>query len=249
MTKNPINVLSLFDGMSCGQIALNRAKIKYNNYYASEIDKYAITVTQANYPDTIQLGDVSKLRTRTLPKIDLLIGGSPCFAGTTKIICKNKLKDIKNIKIGDKVLTHKNKYQKVINIGHSDSVIYKLVSQSGTTTKTTGDHPYYVRERIKKWNNQKRTYEFLFNKPAWKPVKRICKNDYVGTPILRTNSNPDSLTLEEAQKDGIIDDYERETLDRLKEKLLANAEQIAEADGIISEDEVRLLIKIGKALK
>lgn len=73
-----MNVLSLFDGMSCGQIALNRVGIKYNNYYSSEIDKYSIQVTQHNYPDTIQLGDITKLDGKQLPKIDLLIGGSPC---------------------------------------------------------------------------------------------------------------------------------------------------------------------------
>lgn len=72
------NVFSLFDGMSCGQIALNRANIKYDNYYACEIDKYAIQVTQHNYPNTIQLGDVTKISGYNLPKIDLLIGGSPC---------------------------------------------------------------------------------------------------------------------------------------------------------------------------
>ena len=80
-----MNVLSLFDGMSCGQIALERAGIKYDNYFASEIDKHAIKVTQANYPNTIQLGDVTKVKGSDLPKIDLLIGGSPCqgfsFAG------------------------------------------------------------------------------------------------------------------------------------------------------------------------
>lgn len=53
-----MNALSLFDGMSCGQIALNRAEIKYKNYFSSEIDKYAIKITQKNYPKTIQLGDV-----------------------------------------------------------------------------------------------------------------------------------------------------------------------------------------------
>ena len=73
-----MNVLSLFDGMSCGQIALNKANIPYENYYASEIDKHAIKVTQHNYPNTIQLGDVTQVDTSTLPKIDLLIGGSPC---------------------------------------------------------------------------------------------------------------------------------------------------------------------------
>lgn len=73
-----MNVLSLFDGISCGQIALNRANIKYDNYFASEIDKHAIKVTQFNYPNTIQLGDVTKIQGKDLPKIDLLIGGSPC---------------------------------------------------------------------------------------------------------------------------------------------------------------------------
>ena len=80
-----INVLSLFDGMSCGQIALERCGIKVNNYFASEIDKYAIQVTQKNYPQTEQIGDVLDLKATDLPKIDLLIGGSPCqgfsFAG------------------------------------------------------------------------------------------------------------------------------------------------------------------------
>jgi DNA-cytosine methyltransferase len=80
-----MNVLSLFDGMSCGRIALDRAGIRVNNYFASEIDKHAIQVAMANYPDTVQLGDVAKWREWDLPKIDLLIGGSPCqgfsFAG------------------------------------------------------------------------------------------------------------------------------------------------------------------------
>ena len=73
-----INVLSLFDGISCGQIALERAGIKVSNYFASEIDKNAIKVTQHNYPSTIQLGSVIDVKAENLPKIDLLIGGSPC---------------------------------------------------------------------------------------------------------------------------------------------------------------------------
>lgn len=76
--KEKINVLSLFDGMSCGQIALNKVGIEYENYFASEIDKHAIKVTQANYPNTKQLGNVVDIKAKDLPKIDLLIGGSPC---------------------------------------------------------------------------------------------------------------------------------------------------------------------------
>lgn len=75
-----MNVLSLFDGISCGQVALNRAGIKYDNYYASEIDKYAISVVQHNYPNTIQLGDVKKWGEWDIDfsKIDLILAGFPC---------------------------------------------------------------------------------------------------------------------------------------------------------------------------
>ena len=80
-----MNVLSLFDGMSCGQIALERAGIEYDNYYASEIDKYAIKAATSNYPGTTEIGDICNVYAWGLPKIDLLIGGSPCqgfsFAG------------------------------------------------------------------------------------------------------------------------------------------------------------------------
>jgi DNA (cytosine-5)-methyltransferase 1 len=83
-----LNILSLFDGMSCGQQALERAGIEVDNYFASEIDKYAMQVTMANYPDTKQLGSVVNVNGSDLPKIDLLIGGSPCqsfsFAGKRK---------------------------------------------------------------------------------------------------------------------------------------------------------------------
>lgn len=71
-------VLSVFDGMSCGQLALQRAGIEYKEYYASEIDKHAIAVTQHNFPNTKQLGSITELKTENLPIIDLFIGGSPC---------------------------------------------------------------------------------------------------------------------------------------------------------------------------
>ena len=80
-----MNVLSLFDGMSCGQIALEKSGFQVDKYFASEIDKYAMQVARANYPDMVHLGDVRDVSADDLPQIDLLIGGSPCqgfsFAG------------------------------------------------------------------------------------------------------------------------------------------------------------------------
>lgn len=73
-----LNVLSLFDGMSCGRLALDRAGIKYNKYYASEIDKYASAVARYNFPDTIFVGDIRGLKGDDFKNIDMIIGGSPC---------------------------------------------------------------------------------------------------------------------------------------------------------------------------
>ena len=80
-----MKVLSLFDGMSCGRIALDRLGIPVEKYYASEIDKYAIQVSQANYPDIIQVGDICDLDPKDYMDVDLMLAGSPCqgfsFAG------------------------------------------------------------------------------------------------------------------------------------------------------------------------
>lgn len=73
-----MNVLSLFDGISCGHVALMRGGYSVDSYFASEIDQNAIKVTQNNFPETKQLGDVQQVHATELPKIDLLIGGSPC---------------------------------------------------------------------------------------------------------------------------------------------------------------------------
>ena len=79
-----MNVLSLFDGMSCGQIALKNLGVKVDNYYASEIDKYAIKIAKKNFPDMIHVGDVTQVESKHFgadgfdTKIDLIMGGSPC---------------------------------------------------------------------------------------------------------------------------------------------------------------------------
>ena len=83
--KKGLIVLSLFDGISCGRIALERANIKVSKYYSSEIDKNAIKVSESNYPDIIRLGDIIKWKKWKIEKPDIILAGSPCqgfsFAG------------------------------------------------------------------------------------------------------------------------------------------------------------------------
>ena len=104
-----MNVLSLFDGISCGQVALDRAGIKIDNYYASEIKKHAIRVTQKHFPNTIQIGDVTKVKYKDgilytengefkVGKINLLIGGSPCQNFSMARACMYEIDGLKGNK-------------------------------------------------------------------------------------------------------------------------------------------------------
>lgn len=148
--EKKINVLSLFDGMSCGRIALERAGIEVENYYSSEVDKYAIQIANKNYPEDIdkRLGDVTKVKGNDLPQIDLLIGGSPCqgfsFAGKqlnfederSKLFfefvrlldeCKPKYFLLENVKM-------KKEYQDVITkyLGVETTLINSSVMSAGS---------------------------------------------------------------------------------------------------------------------
>lgn len=96
-----MNVLSLFDGMSCGMIALEKLGIKVDNYFSSEIDKHAIKVSEQNYPDIIRLGDVTNWKSWDLPKIDLIIGGSPCQDFSEARAYGSGSREVKGLK-GDK---------------------------------------------------------------------------------------------------------------------------------------------------
>ena len=173
------NILSLFDGMSCGQVALNKLGIKYNNYFASEIDKHAIKVTQHNFPNTIQLGDVTKIKGSELPKIDLLIGGSPCFTKGNLVMTNKGYVPIEEIKIGDMVLTHKNRYKKVINIGGEYKKTYQIKAQGSTIITTTHEHPFYC---------------YKGGDFTWKDIAKFDKSDKVVSLKLKNIKDDESFS-------------------------------------------------------
>tara|TARA_R110000772_G_scaffold17946_3_gene50073 strand:+ start:191742 stop:193643 length:1902 start_codon:yes stop_codon:yes gene_type:complete len=162
-----MNILSLFDGMSCGQIALKRLDVKVDKFFSSEIDKHCIKVTQHNHPNTIQLGDVRELDGTTLPKIDLLMGGSPCFTSGNLVMTTEGYKDIKDIKVGDKVLTHRGRYKHVIRIGNEIKPTLRVKAQGSTEIITTQEHPFYS---IRRKNRN-------YSEPIWKNIGEFDKED------------------------------------------------------------------------
>ena len=184
-----MNVLSLFDGLSSGMIALDRAGVKVQNYYASEIDKHAIKVSKANYPNIIQVGDVCKLSSDDLPSIDLLIGGSPCFRKGTKIETEQGYKSIEDVEVGDLVLTHNNQFKKVLKIGGKFSNEGLLLKAQGVPPiETTKEHPFYVRT----WDRKG-----VVSEPHWKAASKITKQDYIAVQLNTKSENPLGLTEDE----------------------------------------------------
>lgn len=137
-----IRVLSLFDGMGCSRIALEELGIKVDRYYAAEIDKNAIAMETLNFPDTVCLGDVTKVDARKLGHIDFLMGGSPCFAAGTKVLTKEGYKNIEDVKIGDMVLTHKNRWRKVLDFGCKMADTFEVQTQCSAPIVCTANHKF-----------------------------------------------------------------------------------------------------------
>lgn len=200
--KQGINVLSLFDGMGCGWIALKELGIKINNAYASEIDKFAIAQTTYNFPDVVHLGSVTDVDVSKLEPIDLLIGGSPCFGVGTMVLTNSGYKPIENIKVGDMVLTHMNRYRKVLDIGSKIAPIYTFKASGFVPTVCTSNHPFYARKKKREYyiaDNGKRNSRLSFGESEWVEAEKLPRNYCVCSNTYNEDSeNPHNLTKEEA---------------------------------------------------
>lgn len=197
------NVLSLFDGGSTGKVALEDIGLKINqdfNYYASEIDKNAIKCSEDNHPNQItRLGDVTKIKYDNgiifyedlntkeskqvnVGKIDLLIGGSPCFTEEALVLTLNGYKQINTIKIGDIVLTHTGQWKRVINVGSKSSKITKVLLNTGLEIETTSNHPFYIKDKKD-------------SEPYWKEAKDLSKTSYNSFVVQQESVNNSFKTI------------------------------------------------------
>lgn len=165
-----------------------------------EFDKFAIKSYCAihNVDESLNLGDITKVDETKLADFNMICGGSPCFVKGTKVYTGTGYKKIEDVKVGDLVLTHTGKFQKVVRVGNKFSDdIYELKAQGILNTTVTGNHPYYVRSSKRKWNNDRRSYDRIFTNPEWKRVKDIVDNEYIGLPVLSTSENIYNLSNDE----------------------------------------------------
>ncbi len=175
--------LDTFSGIGGFHLALEKSIGKENIECIgfSEIDKFAKIVYKEHFATSPDLWDITKIDIENLPDFDLLTGGFPCFKEWTMVLTQKWYKDIKNMEVWDYVLTHTNKYQKVLRhfVTPNKKWIYNVKIQGALETFVTNEHPYYVREMTKKWNNSIRKYERVFSEPKWKNVEDLNKWDFI----------------------------------------------------------------------
>lgn len=215
-----IYFMDTFAGMGGLRIGVEKALIArgYNPICVktSEIKSAALTTLRTIYPEEdFEYTDITKVDTSELPHIDGLIGGFPCFTGDTLILTKEGYKPIKDIQVGDEVLTHKKRYRKVLNVfdqGVKDTILLRTSFDGGGLT-TTSNHKFYVRKKIKTYSDTDR-YESGrkrvlrgFEDPEWVEAKDLTKDHYVGVPINNLAQYPEWESYSE--KSTVIKDNVR----------------------------------------
>lgn len=183
-----LRYLSLFSGIEAATVAwkpLGWEAAAFAQYEPNDKIQFPSKVLEYHYPDVPNLGDVTKIteeQIKALGHIDLVVGGSPCFAAGTMVLTEHGYRPIEEIEVGDLVFTHKGNLKKVVRIGHKEAETFSLKSSGKTETIVTGNHPYYERKRT--WVYEKKTNKRVFSDAKWTEVSELDKDSFLATPVI-----------------------------------------------------------------
>jgi DNA (cytosine-5)-methyltransferase 1 len=196
------NAISLFSGLGGDSLGMTQAGCKIIAY--NELKPVFCKSHDANFPHSElisegKLNDISKLKDETFVKYDgktdIVFAGFPCFIKDTLVLTNNGYKEIQNVVIDDKLLTHTGKFQNLVNLQRKEynGLLYDIKLKYHPEIITcTEEHPFYVRGKNKIWNNSLRKYEYSYNEPEWKNASLLTMNDMFGMVI---NSKEDIPTF------------------------------------------------------
>src|SRR5699024_4367891 len=179
-----LKIFEIFGGIERQRMALRNLGIEHEVVAISEFDKYADASYQAIHGETWNMGDITKIDVDDVPDHDLFTYSFPCFTKDNLVLTEEGYKPINEVTVGDKVLTHNNTYEKVVKT--FDNGIQPTVKVKATGIDeivTTPNHKFYVREKYRGWNNDRRSYDRLFKEPQWKEIKDVTKDYYLGMAV------------------------------------------------------------------
>ena len=186
-----LKVFESFAGIGTQRMGLERAGLEHEVVGICEIDKFAIDSYQAIHGDVNNYGDIAKIDPKDLPDFDLFTYSFPCFTESALVLTSQGYKSIKDIEVGDYVLTHDNTYKKVLNkFENGLKETFIIEGMSIDEIVTTENHKFYVRKRYRKWNNDLRRDVRLFEKPEWIEAKDLTRDHYLGMAINQESKIP-----------------------------------------------------------
>ena len=188
-----LRIGSFFSGIGAFEKALERLEIPHETVFYCEIDKYASKAYSLihNVPESFNLWDITKVDETELPEFDLMTLGFPCFPSGTLVMTSKGHKEIQDINIGDKVLTHKNRFKKVVKTMQKPcSALYNIKVFGVEEFNVTAEHPFYARKFKRVWDCVNKTNKRLFSEPEWVEVKDLDKTYYMGIAINQESKLP-----------------------------------------------------------
>lgn len=209
--------ISLFSGLGGDSLGLKQAGCKVIAY--NELKPVFCTSHDANFPDSElihegKVHDISKLKDETFVKYagktDIIFAGFPCFVKDTFVLTNNGYKEIQNVLIEDKLLTHTGKFQNIVNLQkkiYNGNLFNFKIKYHPEIIKCTEEHPFYIRKQTKVWNNTLRKYEYSYNEPEWKNANQIQENNMFGMVINRKAVIPSfqfEKIVNKSRKDTIV---------------------------------------------
>ena len=190
-----LKVTTLFSGIGAQEAGLKRLGVDFEMVGMCEIDKYAIKSYEGINGPTHNYGDISKID--RLDYTDLLVYSSPCFPRGSMVLTDGGYKDIADIQVGDKVLTHLGNWKTVVRVGgRRVPEVYTMRAQGILDITASKNHPFFIRYKKKRWDNKTRKYEYYLDEPQKVKMEDIKPNGYIGVNILQTEKNPLNLTPE-----------------------------------------------------
>jgi len=159
---------------------------------ASDICEPARNTYEKNH-NLKPLGDICEIDPKKIEPYDILTAGFPCFVEGTKVLTYSGYKSIEDVVLTDTLMTHTGKFQKILNLQHKQYTgdLYNIRAKYHESLKCTDEHPFYIREKTQKWNNELRKYEHMFKNPEWKKACKLTKNDYFGMKINENSIIPE----------------------------------------------------------